>query len=124
MTLIADPRAEGALIVWGQLAPPLGDGLRKAYRSLLEWNDRFPFVKFAIAPDGRPTISSELQLATARDEDLSVALARVVLVADLLLDETRAWISAGGEASAQPEGGRKNRALLAAHPGLAEHLEG
>lgn len=124
VTLIADPRPIGALIVWGHLAPPLGDGLRKAYRSLLEWNDRFPFVKFAIAPDGRPTISAELSFASASDEDLSVALARVILVADLLFDETRAWISERGDSSADMEKARRNRALLAAHPGFAELLEG
>ena len=124
VTLIADPRPAGALIVWGQLAPPLGDGLRKAYRSLLEWNERFPFVKFGISPDGRPTISAELLLATARDEELSTALARVALIADLLFDETRVWMSAVRTSTTEPDGERRNRELLAAHPGLAEHLEG
>src|SRR5262245_49235943 len=46
-TLILDP-AIGA-IVWAHLAPPLGDGLRKAYRSLLRWNDEFPLAKFSVA---------------------------------------------------------------------------
>ena len=49
-TLILDP-AVGA-IVWAHLAPPLGDGLRKAYRSLLRWNDEFPLAKFSVADDG------------------------------------------------------------------------
>lgn len=124
VTLIADPQPGGALIVWGQLAPPLGDGLRKAYRSLLEWNDRFTFAKFGIAPDGRPTLAVELPLESARDEDLSAALARVALIADRLFDETAAWIWIGGAPPAEPGGERRNRPLLAAHPGLTERLEG
>ena len=124
VTLIADPRPGGALIVWGHLAPPLGDGLRKAYRSLLEWNDRFTFAKFGIAPDGRPTLAVELPLESARDEDLSAALARVALIADRLLDETAAWIWIGGKPPADSGRERRNHLLLAAHPGLAERLEG
>lgn len=124
VTLIADPRDEGALIVWGHLAPPLGDGLRKAYRTLLEWNDRFLFAKFAIASDGRPTIAVELPFASSRDEDLSASLARVVLIADALFDETAAWMRAGGVTTADSAGDRRNRPLLAAHQGLAERLEG
>jgi hypothetical protein len=124
VTLIADPQPGGALIVWGHLAPPLGDGLRKAYRSLLEWNDRFTFAKFGIAPDGRPTLAVELPLESARDEDLSAALARVALIADRLFDETAAWIWIGGTPPADPDAERRNRPLLAAHPGLADRLEG
>jgi hypothetical protein len=50
-TLILDPTI-GA-IVWAHLAPPLGDGLRKAYRMLLRWNEDFPLAKFSVADDGR-----------------------------------------------------------------------
>ena len=53
VTLILDPTI-GA-IVWAHLAPPLLDGLRRSYRTLLRWNDEFPLVKFSIADDGRPT---------------------------------------------------------------------
>jgi hypothetical protein len=44
VTLILDPGL--ALIVWVHFAPPIGDGLRKSYRTLLRWNDEFPFAKF------------------------------------------------------------------------------
>src|ERR1700704_5427143 len=44
ITLILDPAL--GLISWVHFAPPIGDGLRKAYRTLLRWNDEFPFVKF------------------------------------------------------------------------------
>ena len=45
VSLIHDARPGGALMVWAHLAPPLGDGLRAAYRRLLQWNDSFPFAK-------------------------------------------------------------------------------
>ena len=84
----------------------------------------FPFAKFGTAPDGRPTLAVELPLETAREQDLTAALARVVLIADRLFDETAAWIWIGGAPPADPGRERRNRPLLAAHPGLAERLEG
>src|SRR5438309_1840238 len=42
LTIILDPTL-GA-VLWAHLAPPIGDGLRKAYLRLLRWNDEFPFA--------------------------------------------------------------------------------
>lgn len=94
VTLILDPGI-GA-IVWAHLAPPLLDGLRKAYRSLLRWNDEFPLVKFSVADDGRPTAAVEIPLRWLDQEELGLGLARVAGVADRLFDETRGWIWIGG----------------------------
>ena len=58
VTVILDPSI-GA-ILWAHLAPPIGDGLRKAYRTLLRWNDEFPLAKFSIAEDGRPILAVEI----------------------------------------------------------------
>src|SRR6478736_48633 len=77
-TLILDP-AIGA-IVWAHLAPPLGDGLRKAYRTLLRWNDEFPLAKFSVADDGRP------------------------ILADAIFEETRGWLWIGGRVPDDYEG--------------------
>ena len=74
-TLILDP-AVGA-IVWAHLAPPLGDGLRKAYRSLLRWNDEFPLAKFSVADDGRPILAVEIPNRWLGADELGLALARV-----------------------------------------------
>ena len=93
-TLILDPAV--GLICWAHLAPPIGDGLRKAYRSLLRWNDEFPFVKFSIAEDGRPTLAAELAFATLDRDALGLALARLVGVADQLLEECAGWLWIGG----------------------------
>ena len=124
VTLIHDARPGGALMAWAHLAPPLGDGLRAAYRRLLEWNDRFPFAKFAIAEDGRPTLSVELSAADATCEQVRDALARVLLIADALFSETAAWTWISGKVPPDPGGERRNRPLLAATLDLAERLEG
>lgn len=123
-TLIHDARPGGVLVAWLHLAPPLGDGLRKAYRRLLEWNDKYLFAKFGIAEDGRPILSVELRAEGSTESDLVEALARAVLIADRLLDETAAWIWIGGRIPADDGSPRRNAALLRAIPDLAERLEG
>ena len=52
------------------------------------------------------------------------ALARTVLIADRLLDETAAWIWIGGRIPADDGSPRRNQALLRAVPDLADRLEG
>ena len=93
-TLILDP-AIGA-IVWAHLAPPLGDGLRKAYRTLLRWNDEFPLAKFSVADDGRPILAVEVPKRWLDADELGLALARVTLIADAIFEETRGWLWIGG----------------------------
>jgi hypothetical protein len=93
-TVILDPAI--GVIVWGHLAPPLGDGLRKAYRSLLRWNDEFPLAKFSVADDGRPILAVEIPNRWLGVEELGLALVRVALIADAIFDETRGWLWIGG----------------------------
>lgn len=93
-TLILDPGL--GLIVWAHLAPPIGDGLRKAYRSLLQWNDEFPLAKFSLADDGRPILAVELPVRWLDRDELGLALARVTGIADRLFEETRPWVWIGG----------------------------
>ena len=97
VTLILDP-AIGA-IVWAHLAPPLLDGLRRAYRTLLRWNDEFPLAKFSIADDGRPIVAVEIPSrwldADELGDELGLALARVSGVADRVFEETRGWLWIG-----------------------------
>ena len=94
VTLILDP-AIGA-IVWAHLAPPLLDGLRRAYRTLLRWNDEFPLAKFSIADDGRPIAAVEIPSRWLDADELGLALARVAGVADRVFEETRGWLWVGG----------------------------
>jgi hypothetical protein len=111
VTLILDPSL--GLIVWTHLAPPLGDGLRKAYRALLRWNDEYPLAKFALADDGRPILSVEIPMRWLDADEVGLALARVIGIADRLFDETRDWVWIGGRVPAGYEAReRRNAGLL------------
>ena len=93
-TLILDPAL--GLIAWAHLAPPLGDGLRKAYRTLLRWNDEFPLAKFSVAEDGRPILAVEVPVRWLDADELGLALARIAGIADRIFEETRGWLWIGG----------------------------
>lgn len=93
-TVIFDPSL--GLIAWAHLAPPLGDGLRKAYRTLLRWNDEFPLAKLSVADDGRPILSVEVPIRWLDAEELGLALARIAGIADRVFDDTRGWLWIGG----------------------------
>ncbi len=94
VTLILDPAL--GLIVWVHFAPPIGDGLRKSYRMLLRWNDEFPFAKFSLAEDGRPILMAELPVESLDRDVLGLALARLMLICDRLLEEAAGWLWIGG----------------------------
>ncbi len=111
ITLILDPAL--GLISWVHFAPPIGDGLRKAYRTLLRWNDEFPFVKFSLAEDGRPTLSSEIAIRFLDADELGLALARSVAICDALLPEAAGWLWIGGRIPDQSARRRRNGELLA-----------
>ncbi len=93
-TVILDPAL--GLITWVHFAPPIGDGLRKSYHRLLRWNDEFPFVKFSLAEDGRPTLSTEIPFRLLDRDELGVALARSLAICDALLEESAGWLWIGG----------------------------
>ena len=121
VTLILDPGT--GLIVWLHLAPPLGDGLRKAYRALLGWNDEFPLAKFSLAEDGRPILSVEIPTRWLDADELGLALARVVGIADRLFDETRPWVWIGGHLPAgYSDRERRSEVLLGRHAGRLPEL--
>jgi len=94
LTLILDPQL--AVICWVHFAPPIGDAFRKSYRKLLRWNDEFPFVKFSLAEDDRPILATEIPLSVANRDELGAAIARSLLIADQLLEESASWLWIGG----------------------------
>jgi putative sensory transduction regulator len=110
VTVILDPSL--GLISWVHFAPPIGDGLRKSYRTLLRWNDEFPFVKFSLAEDGRPTLSTEIPLRILDRDEVGLALARSVAICDTLLPESAAWLWIGGRIPDQRGRRPRNPALL------------
>ena len=114
VTIILDPVL--ALICWAHFAPPISDMFRKSYRKLLRWNDEFPFAKFSIGEDERPLLAIELPIADApappSEEQLGLALARIVGLADRLLEESAGWIWIGGKIPGTVGRERRNSALL------------
>jgi Putative bacterial sensory transduction regulator len=123
VTLILDPSL-GA-IAWAHLAPPIGDGLRKTYGRLLRWNDEFPLAKFSIADDGRPILAVEIPARWLDAEELGLALARILAIADRIFDDTRGWLWIGGRVpDGYVERPARSVALLERHRGrLGELLE-
>ena len=114
VTVILDPAL--ALICWAHFAPPINDMFRKSYRRLLRWNDEFPFAKFSVGEDERPLLAVELPLesldATTGEDALGIALARIVGIADRLLDESKAWLWIGGRMPEPGDRARRNAAFL------------
>jgi hypothetical protein len=113
VTIILDPAL--ALICWAHYAPPIGDQFRKSYRRLLRWNDEFPFAKFGVGEDERPMLTVEVPVAAAtRDgaDGLGLSLARIVGIADRLLDESADWIWLGGRRPDQSERTPRDAAFL------------
>ncbi|HLX35711.1 MAG TPA: YbjN domain-containing protein [Candidatus Limnocylindrales bacterium] len=110
VTIILDPAL--GVILWAHLAPPLGDGLRKAYRTLLRWNDEFPLAKFSVADDGRPILSVELPARWLTADELGLALARVSAIADRIFDDTRGWLWIGGRVPTSYGSGPHRDALI------------
>ncbi len=82
--------------VWVPISPPVSDGLRKAYKALLRWNDEYPFVKFGLSADDRPVVTAEIPAERLDLDELGLAVARILTICDLLLDQTAAWTWIGG----------------------------
>ena len=110
VTLILDPGL--ALLCWIQYAPPINDSFRVSYRKLLRWNDELPFVKFAVSADERPVLTAELPVATLDLDALGMALARLVMVCDLLLDESLKWLYPGAKVAPATKRPSRHEALL------------
>jgi hypothetical protein len=94
VTVILDPATGG--IAWLHLAPPISTMFRVSYRRLLRWNDEFPFAKFALTDDDRPVLAAEIPVERLDRDELGVAVARLLAIADLLLEETAGWTWTGG----------------------------
>jgi putative sensory transduction regulator len=118
VTVILDPSL-GA-IAWAHLAPPIGDAMRRTYRTLLRWNDEFPLAKFSVADDGRPILAVEIPSRWLDADELGLGLARVSAIADRIFDETRPWLWIGGRA---PAGyAERPRRAAALHDRFADRL--
>src|SRR6478735_6213417 len=123
VTVILDPSM--ALICWAHYAPPINDMFRKSYRRLLHWNDEFPFAKFSVGEDERPLLAVEQPIAAAAaagEEGLGLALARIVGIADRLLDDSKDWIWIGGKMPDLGDRVSRNPQLLARYAAALPEL--
>jgi hypothetical protein len=85
---------------------------RKSYRRLLKWNDEFPFAKFSVADDERPVLAVEVPIEFVDEDSLGLALARILGIADRLLEETADWLWIGGRMPDTGDRVSANAALL------------
>ncbi len=70
---------------------------KRTFLRMLRANFDYPFVKFAMTDDDRPMLITELPPAAVSRDELGRSLARLVVVADRLLDETAAAVADRGE---------------------------
>jgi hypothetical protein len=101
-----------ALVCWIHYAPPLNDSFRVSYRRFLRWNDELPFAKFALSEDERPVLTTEIPANDLDRERLGLAIARLVTVCDLLIDDSVAWLWPGRKKAPEPTHPPRNADLL------------
>jgi hypothetical protein len=122
VTVILDPSV--GLICWAHYAPPIGDMFRRAYRRLLRWNDEFPFAKFSVGEDERPLLAVEVPADRVSADELGLALARIVGIADALLEESKDWIWLGGRMPDQSTRRSRNPVLVTRYAARLPELLG
>jgi len=119
LTVILDPAL--AVICWAHYAP-ITDMFRKSYRKLLRWNDEFPFAKFTVSEDERPVLAIEIPIEAADADQLGLAIARILGIADRLIEESKGWIWIGGRIPDQGDRISGNAALLDRYAGRLPEL--
>lgn len=88
---------------------------KRVYARLLRANFDYPFVKFGLTDDDRAMLMVELPPAGLERDAVARALARLVVVADRLLDETAAAVAERGILPDWSGRASRNEALLDAH---------
>jgi hypothetical protein len=76
------------LSVWAYYGPEAMEIPKRTFLRMLRASFDYPFVKFAMTDDDRPMLMTEIPPAAASRDELGRGLARVVVVADRLLEET------------------------------------
>ena len=70
-------------------------------------------MKFSLAQDGRPTLSTEIPARFLDRDELGLALARSLAICDALLEESAGWLWIGGRIPDRGDRAGRNEALLA-----------
>lgn len=85
------------LSLWAYYGQEAMEIPRRVLLRMLRAGFEYPLVKFALTDDDRPMLVTELPPAAVGLEELGRGLARLTIVADRLLDETRPAIRDRGE---------------------------
>ena len=85
------------LSLWAYYGQEAMEIPRRVYHRMLRAGFDYPLVKFALTDDDRPMLMSEFPPSAVTREELGRGLARLTIVADRLLDETRPAIRDRGE---------------------------
>jgi hypothetical protein len=86
---------------------------KRIFARMLRANFDYPLVKFAMTDDDRPMLMTELPPSAVSRDELGRSLARLAIVADRLLEETRAAIADRGVLPEWEGRAGRNPALLA-----------
>ena len=103
------------LSIWAYYGLEAMEIPRRILQRMLRANFEYPFVKFALTEDDRPMLVSELPVLKLDRHGLGRALARIIIVADRLRDETASAIADRGLLPAWNERIGRNPELLAAY---------
>lgn len=69
-------------------------------------------MKFSLSADERPVLAADLPVESLDRDPLGLAIARLLAVCDLLLDESAHWIWAAGRRPPPPDRPSRGEALL------------
>lgn len=112
------------LSIWAYYGLDAMEVPRRVLQRMLRANFDYPFVKFAMTDDDRPMLVSELPagavLHEAGRDALGLALARITIVADRLLEETASAVADRGLLPDWSERAGRNPGLLDTYRGEAE----
>ncbi len=85
------------LSLWAYYGQEAMEIPKRVFHRMLRAGFDYPLVKFALTDDDRPMLMTELPPTAVSRDELGRGLARLAIVADRLLDETRAAIRDRGE---------------------------
>jgi hypothetical protein len=88
---------------------------KRTFLRMLRASFDYPFVKFAMTDDDRPMLMTEIPPAAASSDELGRGLARLVVVADRLLEETANAVADHGRLPDWSGRSGRNAELLAAY---------
>ncbi|HSM39014.1 MAG TPA: hypothetical protein VK838_06735 [Candidatus Limnocylindrales bacterium] len=103
------------LSLWAYYGPEAMEIPKRVFGRMLRASFDYPLVKFAMTDDDRPMLMTELPAAAATRDELGRGLARLVIVADRLLEETALAVADHGRLPDWSERSTRNPSLLAAY---------